>query len=134
MKRLVWSDRLSVGVDHIDSQHRCLMGLAGNLLDAIRTDSADDALEDLFGELTEYAATHFRDEELYMQEVGYPRADAHKKKHDTFKKQIADYRQALKANRDTQPSEVLKFLKGWLVDHIIYEDTQIARFANNKPE
>lgn len=129
MKRLEWTNKLSLGVPHIDKQHQRLVQLSNNLVAAIQTGMAEDILEALFKELREYTMFHFQDEELYMNQVGFPELDTHTKTHENLKKQVKDYQNELMANRDVSPSEVLKFLKGWLVDHIIYEDLRIGRYA-----
>lgn len=134
MKRLEWSQKLSLGVPQIDKQHQRLVQLANNLVAAIQTDMADDILEALFKELREYTMFHFQDEELYMQEVGYPEHEAHAKIHAELKQQVRDYQQALVDNQNVSPDEVLVFLKGWLVDHIIYKDMEIARFVSKRSE
>lgn len=132
MKRLEWSNKLSLGVPHIDKQHQRLVQLSNNLVAAIQTGMAEDILEALFKELREYTMFHFQDEELYMNQVGFPELDAHTKSHESLKQQVKDYQNELLANRDVSPSDVLKFLKAWLVDHIIYEDLRISRYVSEQ--
>lgn len=134
MKRLEWTNKLSLGVPHIDKQHQRLVQLANNLVAAIQTGMAEDILETLFRELREYTMFHFQDEELYMNQIGFPESEAHAKTHEALKKQVKEYQNKLMENRDVSPDSVLKFLKGWLVDHIIYKDLRIARFVAEQSE
>lgn len=134
MQRLEWTDKLSIGVERIDNQHRRMVQLANNLVTAMQTDVAEDILDTLFMELREYTQVHFQAEEQYMQDVGYPGLDAHRQTHEALKQQVRDYRQSLKDKKAVPPSDVLRFLKAWLVDHIIYEDMQIGRYVYDLPE
>ena len=134
MRKLEWSSGLSIGVPEIDSQHQRLVQLANNLVAAIQTNIAEDILETLFKELREYTLFHFQDEELYMHTIGYPEAASHAEQHEELKRQVKEYQQSILQKETISPEEVLKFLKDWLVDHIIYEDMKISRFLANQPQ
>ncbi|MDC0335835.1 bacteriohemerythrin [Pseudodesulfovibrio sp.] len=132
MKKIEWNSKLNLGVPQIDEQHRRLVQLANNLVSAIQTNVADDILEIIFKELQEYTVFHFRDEELYMHEAGYPDIEEHIRQHEDLKKKVADYQEDMRLDMDVSPSDVLEFLGDWLVEHIIYSDMKIARFVKGK--
>ena len=88
MKKLEWSDKLNLGVKQIDDQHQQLVHLANNLVLTIQTGETRDVLGKVFKELREYTVFHFRDEELYMEEIEYPERRAHAVTHRELKDQV----------------------------------------------
>jgi hemerythrin len=132
MKKLEWSDKLNLGVEKIDNQHQELVKLANNLLSAIQSHEAREVLDLVFKELREYTVFHFRDEEQYMEEIGFPKRGEHMIKHRELKDQVKQYQRDIYQKSEVSPSEVLEFLRGWLVDHIIYRDMEIASYIKEK--
>lgn len=126
MKRIEWHPKLNIGVEQIDEQHKRLVQLANNLISAIQTGVAEDILEVICKELHEYTVFHFRDEELLMQEVGYPHLEQHQKKHREITDQVQAYLDALERDNNVPPQDVLDFMGDWLVEHIIYMDMKIG--------
>ena len=134
MKKLEWNKSLSLGVKQLDEEHQQLVALANNLVSAFRAGVAEDDLEAVFTELREYTVFHFRDEERYMQEIGFPGRGAHAARHKILKEQVKHYQRDLYKKSEVLPSEVLEFLRSWLIDHIIYEDMKISRFVRIKKQ
>lgn len=132
MKKLEWSDKLNLGVKQIDDQHQQLVYLANNLVRAIQTGETRDVLGKVFKELREYTVFHFRDEELYMEEIEYPERRAHAVTHMELKEQVKQYQRDMYKKSEVTPNEVLEFLRGWLVDHIIYKDMKIVNYIKEK--
>ena len=69
MALLQWSDALSVGVVEIDRQHQKLVTMINDLNDAMRAGKGKDALGKTIAELIAYAATHFKTEEKYFDQL-----------------------------------------------------------------
>lgn len=132
MKRIQWSNSLSLGVKQVDDQHKRLIQLANNLISAIRTDVADDILGTVFNELREYSIFHFRDEELLMKDIGYPGLSEHMKQHEEFRERVARYESDFTGNNRISPSELMEFLGDWLINHIATSDMQIAKFIRTQ--
>ena len=89
MKKLEWSPRLSLSVVELDAQHRRLLDLANTLTEAVQMGAEGLVVERILDELTDYALTHFRDEERYMERVEFPERSGHAKEHGRFARQIA---------------------------------------------
>lgn len=132
MKKLEWSDKLNLGVKQIDDQHQQLVHLANNLVLTIQTGETRDVLGKVFKELREYTVFHFRDEELYMEEIEYPERRAHAVTHRELKDQVKQYQRDIYKKSEVTPNEVLEFLRSWLVDHIIYKDMGIVNYIKEK--
>jgi hemerythrin-like metal-binding protein len=74
-----------------------------------------------FSKASEYAITHFRDEEDYMKKASYPDLDAHKKEHENFLTEVKSSFTKFKES-DSPPIDLVVFLKKWLLNHIAIKD------------
>jgi hemerythrin-like metal-binding protein len=77
-----WSDDLSVGNKHIDSDHKKLLDLCNNLHDAMAQGKGKDVLGKTLGELIQYTKEHFKREEEEMRRINYSNTVAHRQEHD----------------------------------------------------
>lgn len=123
-----WSDRLSVGINTIDDQHKKLVSIINRLYDAMKSGKGSEILSDVLSELIEYTKYHFSTEETLMKDNAYPDYQSHKSSHSKFVEKVMDLELELKAGRIALSVEVFHFLKDWLVIHIQGEDKKYAPF------
>jgi len=129
MKAFTWDQRFETGLEMVDQQHRHLVDLvnvAGNIL--LGGKASETELQDLFGQLADYAIYHFNEEERLMVEIGVdPRhVDAHKIQHREFLKQVTMMWNNRALSKD--PAAMLHgFLSSWLSMHILGQDQEMAR-------
>ena len=125
-----WTEALSVKVQHMDSDHRVLIGLINQLASAEKIGNRRVA-ESVLDELLNYTIDHFKREEQFLHGIGYPISNlaAHKLQHASFTETIQDIRwQYLHGFRLRINQEVLLFLRDWLSKHILVEDMKYAHF------
>lgn len=134
MKRIAWSSKLNLGVEQIDDQHKRLVKLTNNLIGAIQSNMADDILGFIAQELREYTEFHFQDEERLMRDIGYPDLDDHAALHGALKERVTRYQESLEQGGAVPATEILSFLKDWLVNHIIYCDMKIGKYIREQKE
>lgn len=130
MQPFVWNDRFHTGIDLVDAQHRHLVGIVNQLGDMLIAPqpAEKNEIEAIFGQLADYANTHFRDEERLMQEAGIApmHLEHHVKIHRDFVTQLLAMWRARGAM--SSPAEALHgFLAAWLSFHILGEDQAMAR-------
>lgn len=114
-----WSDSLDVGVESINEQHKKLVSMVNDLYDAVQKGQGAEALGATLDGLIDYTKTHFAYEEKLFDQTGYAEAGPHKQEHDKLCATVLDVQAKFKAGAgDTLSSEVMDFLKGWLVNHI----------------
>jgi len=131
-----WTPNLSVGVNHIDDQHKTLFDKANQLFEAGKERKAKEYIKQTLEFLDEYTKQHFRDEEAYMEKIGYPEMEAQKKAHASFINELAK----LKAEYEKNGGNVLvilnanKMIIDWLTNHIQIMDKKIGDYvkAHNK--
>jgi hemerythrin-like metal-binding protein len=123
MPFIVWNDRLSVGIDTIDHDHRMLVSILNDLYGSVKTGREREDLVEILDRLVEYTKYHFEKEEDLFARVRYAEATAHKHEHDNMVAWVAEARDRLKSGSSTGMSlETVVYLKDWMFDHIITSD------------
>jgi hemerythrin-like metal-binding protein len=119
---LYWREEFSVGIIEIDSQHKHLLCLYNNLVDAVYTGQSTRSLGNCLDELLQYVVTHFTTEEQYMKKYGYPHYEIHKKEHDDLREKTYHIHLDFTRGQPVLNIEVLDFLKKWLANHVLISD------------
>ena len=128
MEPIVWSDKFSVGVKILDSQHKQLVSFINKLIQSPDASTSSETISDILTDMTRYAREHFRLEETLMAKHHYPHLDQHKKTHATFSQRVAELSLATIKNDDVVPRQLLDYLYGWLQNHILEEDMRYKTF------
>lgn len=132
MSLISWNKNYSVGIEDMDIQHKQLLVIMNNLNDAMQAGKGKEALKEVFIELTDYTLHHFGDEERLMRDNAYPERDAHIAMHRELEKKIADYKQMVDDGLTVVGSDILSFLKDWLINHILKNDKKYGNFIAGK--
>ncbi len=121
-----WNQDLSIGMKDIDNQHKKLINLINELYDALIQGKEKEVLDKILKELIDYAHYHFKTEEDLMDEKNYFETAIHKRAHQFFKEKITDL---IKRKKEDYVSlELFKFLKNWLINHILIMDKKFGYF------
>ncbi|HHY90599.1 MAG TPA: hemerythrin family protein [Clostridiales bacterium] len=126
-----WTPNLSVGVKHIDDQHKIWFEKANNLFEAGKEQRAKEYIDQMLDFLDEYTKQHFKDEEAYMEKINYPELEAQKKAHASFVNDLAK----LKSDYDKAGGNILvimnanKMVINWLTNHIRSMDKKIGDYV-----
>jgi hemerythrin-like metal-binding protein len=91
MALVTWSDKLSVGVKSIDTQHTVLFNSINELHAAMLKGQARTVVGGLLCDLLVYTRSHFSAEEALMASTGYPGLPVHHAKHIHLTKQVEEY-------------------------------------------
>jgi hemerythrin len=132
MALIQWNDTLSVGITEIDRQHQRLIEMINELNTAMQQGKGKDVMSKIIRGLIDYAVTHFKTEEKYFEQYGYPDAVNHKKAHAEFNWKIAEFNRQLNAGQLGLSIQVMDFLSDWLRDHIKTVDKKYAPFLIQK--
>jgi hemerythrin len=123
---------ISVGVRLLDEQHKKLIGMVNRLIEASETTVRSEVISDVLTTMTEYARTHFKDEEQYMIAYGYPGYASHKEHHKAFIEKTVAFCDATMLHVEAVPDKLLGYLRDWWVHHILEEDMKYKPFFNAK--
>ena len=135
---IAWTDKLVTGVAEIDEQHRVLVSTLNEA--GIKLTGTPDLalLERITLDLLSYALYHFETEEALMEEYGYTAAhgaDAatHCQQHRSFSSTVVTVRAGIKNGTPISRDDLLSFLNGWLIDHILSTDKKLAAHIVAQP-
>jgi hemerythrin-like metal-binding protein len=126
-----WDPSYEIGHELIDSQHRVFVMILNKFARTIRDGSTDEHILFTLNELKKYAEFHFISEENLMDECHYPDLINHEKIHSKIIAELSILADRL-ANHYVQPIELVNFLRRWLFDHILNEDSHIAQHIRNR--
>lgn len=120
MSYLSWSSDLDTGIESIDKQHRRIVEYINQLEDA-RGQGDQALIGEVLEGLVDYTQSHFAFEEQMMADAGYPLLRGHRRVHQLFIKQVAEYRRRFDAGEDVA-EELTSLLQRWLFNHIRHDD------------
>lgn len=121
-REINWDRSMSVGVRQIDDQHRRLLEMCSSLSQAMIESRGQDELVKLMHNLVNYSLEHFTTEEKLMEQISYPELEQHRSKHQEFKTRILEFNDEHKKGNVFLTSQVLAFLRDWIINHILDED------------
>jgi hemerythrin len=132
---VAWKDDLATGFEDIDNDHKVLFDLVDQFHEVYAGSGNDAQLKMVFDALMDYTDYHFRREEAFMEEKGYPHRAAHQKLHKALKEEINKLHERfrkgeLKDGETDLGLEILAFLNNWLRFHITEEDMMYRDFIN----
>ncbi len=137
---LIWRDAMSVGNNIIDADHRYLICYVNTVELALQNPEEKEILLSAMSQLYDYAYEHFMREERIQQRISYPDFNKHRQEHKELLEQLVALRN--KINRDysnedisAQYSEIVSFLRHWLIDHVLNTDRllipYLSKFTKN---
>jgi hemerythrin len=119
---------LLTGHPEVDAQHARIL----EELERIRA-AGPSGITVLLSFLSQHIRSHFAYEELLMDAVGYPDADAHKAEHFEYANTVAQLEQL---GRDLGAAvsfeAVVATVEAWVVDHVMRADHQLADFIRER--
>ncbi len=130
MALIEWRDVCSVSVKDLDDQHRLLFALINDYHEAVSRNMTAESTRSLLKGLAQCARTHFNDEEKLMLQHYYPGYGVQKAWHESFAAMIDDYVRRADEGQPTPPSEIIDFLRHWMIKHILAEDRLYGPFLN----
>jgi hemerythrin len=125
-----WSQKLTVGVEAIDAQHRELIKQVNQLVAALESRQGGAEVARIVQFLGDYIVRHFGDEERLMARTAYPDAAAHKKQHEAFVADFVELKAEL-AKHGASPALATQLnhkVGGWLIDHVGRTDRALGAF------
>lgn len=128
-----WSDAMMTGIASIDEQHQILVNMLNMANDKLTNNTSRRVLEEIVRDLISYALYHFDTEEELMMTQRYP-SDAqqqHFQEHRGFSAKVAKIQEDISHGQLVSPQDLLRFLKAWLVNHIMGTDKKMAEFLLN---
>jgi hemerythrin-like metal-binding protein len=127
---ITWTNKLSVGVIEIDTQHKRLIDLINQLGDASQANKDPEALGKVLAELVNYTVYHFTTEEHLMAQRNYAESPAHKAEHKKFVDTISAFKKKFDSGDAKISIDLMLFLRDWLTNHIMVTDKKFGHSLN----
>ncbi len=132
MDDMQWRTEYSLGIPEIDNQHRKLISLLNNLLDAMRKGKGREIALATLKDLVAYTDSHFKTEEAYFEKFHYSDTTAHRQEHDALRKKALQLLEGQESGKLGISTEILHFLTEWIDTHILKTDKKyISLFKDN---
>lgn len=124
-----FTDEYKTDIDFVDDEHKKLFEIIERTYDVINNPFlADkyDSIVSIIAELKDYTELHFKDEENYMEKIGYEGLAAQKLAHESFVERLAEIdMEEVDDSQHEYLCELIDFLLGWLKNHILKMDKKI---------
>ena len=128
MPLIKWRDSYSVGVEQFDNEHHKLVELINRMFIILRDKEDIMAVSDAVARLIDYTEFHFASEESALEQTDFPNLAAHKQLHAVLVRDITDFQQKILAEESDVGPEFYRFLRDWLLGHILEEDKQYTQY------
>lgn len=125
----IWSDRFETGIKVIDAQHKSLFTAINRLEESFQVGPVE--AKNSLALLSQCAREHFDTEEEFMQVLGYPTFEAHRRAHNELIFRIQDLQGRLDLGA-LVPDDLTAFAADWLAHHINEADMGYVRLAREK--
>lgn len=124
MLNFIWLDEYKIGNDIIDQEHQYLFDLANQIV-APYNDQQKTHQNVLT--LYHYVREHFSHEEALMKQHDYPGYEDQVKEHELLAKRLDEISAGI-LRGEIKPDDVMKFMRNWLLDHILGKDMLLGEF------
>lgn len=124
-----FTDIYHTGIPLIDGEHATLFEIIGETNSLVQDDMCFDKYDEIIAilqRLKDYTVEHFRDEEEYMESIGYSGLEAQKMAHQNFITKLNEINlEKMDDNQQIYLEELMEFLFSWLSNHILKSDKMI---------
>ncbi len=128
---LEWGPEFETGVPEMDRQHRRLLEKANEFHTALKEGNRSRA-KDILVDFTKALFNHLRDEEKFMERIGYPELDNHRKLHRSLAGMIKEVRDEFEKGDPRAFSQSLSLIMSWLLTHIKKSDRKYGEYLQRK--
>ncbi len=129
---LKWSKELETGLRDVDADHQKLAGMINQLHQAMKHSGSFESVGDILKELAEYTVFHFKREEEYFAQTGYPDQNAHEEEHRKLVKAVLDLIERFEAGNFSVAIDLLGIAKEWLIEHIMKSDMRFTPYLKER--
>jgi hemerythrin len=127
-----WTAEYSVKNAAMDAQHKQLFDIMQELNTAMRSGHGKDVLGEVLRRLINYTGQHFAAEEKLMMANDYPNLISHLAEHKALTDKVLAFKKDFDEGACSITPDLMKFLQGWLTNHIQRVDQKYGEFLSAK--
>jgi hemerythrin len=124
-----FDSNLFTHVEEMDKQYIKLVELLNNTYELLKEDRKEKAAKLFEKEFLAYVEYNLSEEEKFMEEIGYPELEQHRKIHEVFRREICNLAPHIENGDLKAFREVLALAWGWLYNHIAKTDKKYGVYA-----
>lgn len=121
-----------LGIESIDNEHIKLVDMLNTVHASLSEGKRDEARRYFNETLSSYVDEHFSNEEKFMESIGFPFINEHKKIHENFKKSFQDLKPLIESFDEPAFRKALNDAFIWIVTHIGKTDKKYATYYFSK--
>ena len=130
LEKITWQKEYNTGFINIDLEHKMLADMVNYCITLTKSNNNNPhEIRTILNKMADYARLHFEHEEKMLLETQYPFLEEHKHEHLQYVCQLNEMIKHYDEG-DLTSYELLKFLKDWLLHHILEMDMQYVAFCN----
>jgi len=129
-RTIKWKKSFSTDILSVDNDHRFLIDTLNDVTELYKNDPDSLNAVDVVNSIASETIKHFAYEEKVMRNIGYPRYQIHKEKHELLLSDIAKRKSDLEHVKNIDFEEIISYLKFWLLRHLVSEDTALRRYIS----
>lgn len=132
MAVIAWKEVYATGIVALDNEHKALIEEINRLYEAVRNKKGEEVLGDILLMLTSYTLDHFAHEEKLMAQYGYPGLQEHQAIHQQLREAVQEMKARASHGNEPLAAELLKYLRFWLLEHIVEVDKKYGAFLESR--
>lgn len=123
-----WSEALDIGVEEMNHEHKGLLDYMNQLYDLHNNKASGEEQKRVLDQFKDATVKHFKDEENYMQKIGWEGLASHQYIHKSLLENFSKHYE--KFNTEGKlTDDFFHFLKFWLSAHIQGIDMKYGEFS-----
>ena len=112
----------------MDEQHQRLIDILNQFYEAIEKGEREEAIQSLLQGAEEYTVFHFDSEERFMEDIGFPELEAHRKAHQNLINEVNSAKEKYAQGDKGAVRSLAAFLLSWLYTHIAKTDRKYGDY------
>ena len=132
MAVIAWKEIYETGIVALDNEHRTLVAEVNKLYEAVRDKHGAEVIGDILTMLESYTVDHFQHEEKLMAEYHFPGLEEHQRIHRELIGAVQELKQRADSGTEELAHDFLKFLRSWLLEHILDVDKRYGSFLESR--
>ena len=123
-----FDDEFKLGIAAADREHSKLVDMLNNTYALLHEEKREEAATYFNKTLSLYVHEHFTNEEAFLEGIGFPALEDHKKNHANFRKSFEELAPRIKTADNAAFREALSDTFVWIINHIGRTDKKYAKF------
>lgn len=123
------ASKYGLNIPMIDTEHQQIIAAMNELHARVEAKAPRPKLAEALDHLRRVTVAHFRDEEAFMEKIGFADLRKHSLVHQSLLERLDTFVKEFQA-KGVLDAELFMFLKMWLKSHICGIDTKYAKHAH----